>query len=44
LNITEKDWECFDKLSTNGKCPIILNPAPFALRLSKGNGMFLAPH
>jgi len=28
--------EWFDKVSTNGKCSIILNSTPFALRLSKG--------
>ena len=31
-----KIQECFDRLSTNGKCSINLSTAPFVLRFSKG--------
>jgi len=35
--------EWFDKVSTNGKCSIISNSTPFALRLSKGERWVFQP-
>ena len=40
--VLRKFLECFDRLSTNGKCSIISSSAPFALRLSKGERSFLS--
>ncbi len=46
--LLKKGSECFDRLSTNGKCSIVSSSAPFApsinsgraLRLSKGERWF----
>ena len=40
--VAEKGSECFDRLSTNGKCSIISSSARFALRLSKGGRCFFS--